>query len=150
MAAAPRTALLFRTDSVVGALPLAHVVETFRPLPCEPLPRAPDFVRGVAIVRGVPTPVVDSARLLGRTTSGPAGRFVLLRSDRAPVALAVETVLGVGALEDNALTGLPPLVSDGGVFDALGRLDGSLLVLFGAGRIVPDEVWTLMLQRGAQ
>ena len=41
------------------AIPLDHVAETMRPLPIEPVAGTPGFVRGVSVIRGAPTPVVD-------------------------------------------------------------------------------------------
>jgi chemotaxis signal transduction protein len=56
--------LLCCIGSRVGALAVRDVRETMRPLPVEPLARAPPFVRGLATIRGFPTPVVDFGRLL--------------------------------------------------------------------------------------
>ena len=41
------------------AIPLDYVAETMRPLPIEPVAGTPGFVRGVSVIRGAPTPVVD-------------------------------------------------------------------------------------------
>ena len=46
------------------AIPLHHVGETMRPLRIEPVGRTPGFVRGVSMIRGAPTPVVDLKALL--------------------------------------------------------------------------------------
>ncbi len=46
------------------AFPLHHVAETMRPLPIEPVAGTPSFVRGVSVIRGMPTPVVDLKALL--------------------------------------------------------------------------------------
>jgi chemotaxis signal transduction protein len=46
------------------AFPLHHVAETMRPLPIESVAGTPSFVRGVSVIRGVPTPVVDLKALL--------------------------------------------------------------------------------------
>ena len=46
------------------AFPLRHVAETLRPLPIKPVAGTPGFVRGVSVIRGTPTPVVDLKALL--------------------------------------------------------------------------------------
>ena len=89
--------LLVRAGSCVLAVGIADVSETFRPLPIEPLQGVPPFVRGVAIIRGLATPVVDLGALLG-SGGGAIGRFVTVRAGGRQLALAVESVLGVRAL----------------------------------------------------
>src|SRR5262249_44266201 len=126
------------------ALPLAHVVETMRPLAFEPMPGSPDFVRGVSVIRGVPTPVVDLKALWtrGEPSSGFT-RFVTLKVGGRQVALAVDGVEGVRRLEADRTQALPPLLGDveAGVVDTLGALDDQLLIVLRAARLVPEEVW---------
>lgn len=133
--------LLCRVHTRICALPLANVIETMRPLPTERISGAPDFVLGLSIVRGAPAPVVDSGRLL---TGVPvaAARFVILRVGARRVALAVESVLGVGAVDRDSLADLPPLLhgSDAEVATAVGALDSELLLVLAAARMVPDEL----------
>src|SRR6185295_4576205 len=57
--------LVVTVQSLACALPIARVIETMRPLPVRRIERAPDIVLGAAIIRGIPTPVVDASRLLG-------------------------------------------------------------------------------------
>ncbi len=89
--------VLFRVGACVCAIPVEHVAETMRPLPVERLAGLPPFVLGVSVVRGIPQPVVDAARMLDVATVAP-GRFVALRVGARGVILAVEAVLGVRAL----------------------------------------------------
>ncbi|MEV6495091.1 chemotaxis protein CheW, partial [Actinoplanes sp. NPDC051633] len=72
--------VVFRAGSLLCALRLDDVVETMRPLATRPLAGAPAFMSGICIMRGVPTPVVDVARLLG---GGPAEitRFLAVRTE---------------------------------------------------------------------
>ena len=64
-------ALLVRAAGRLCAVPIAHVVEVMRALPVEPIPGAPSFVPGLAIIRGAPMPVVDLGLLTGgRSASG--------------------------------------------------------------------------------
>ncbi len=84
MPAEPQTApsdlvLLCRVRSWFCALPVVHVEETMRPLPIGPLAGAPDFVAGLSIIRGRPTPVVDTGALLGARDAATPRRLVVLR-----------------------------------------------------------------------
>ncbi|HEU4347578.1 MAG TPA: chemotaxis protein CheW, partial [Actinoplanes sp.] len=68
-------ALVFRAGPVLCALRLDEVIETMRPLGIRPLAGTPPYIRGISIIRGVPTPVVDVARLLAGE-SAEVARFV--------------------------------------------------------------------------
>jgi purine-binding chemotaxis protein CheW len=134
--------LTVRAGARMLALPIESVVETMRPMPVEPLAGAPSFVRGLAVIRGAATPVVDVAELLGTRAETP-GRFVTLRLGPRQIALAVEAVLGLSALEPADLAALPPLLDDAtrGAVHSVGLLDSQLVLVLRAARVVPDEVW---------
>jgi purine-binding chemotaxis protein CheW len=142
--------LLCRAGPRIAALDIRHVWETMRPLPIEPLAGAPPFVLGLAIVRGVPIPVVDADRLLGSSVSpskplisaSPA-RFVSLRLGVRSAALAVDAVLAIRALPIGMLTNIPPLLQEAGAgpVSVIGALDAKLLLVLEAARLVPDSVW---------
>jgi len=135
------------------ALVITDVAEVMRPLPIEGLANTPPFVLGVSIVRGMPTPVVDAARLLApaggqRADAHAAGavvptRFVVMRVGERRVALAVEAVLGVRPLARETLGALPPLLRNASeqVISALGTLDAQLLTVLGGSYLLPPALW---------
>jgi len=114
-----------------------------RPLPIEPLAGMPPFVLGVSIVRGAATPVVSTAELLGLDSSPQAPRFVLLSLHERRAVMTVDAVLGVRVLDPGAIGRLPPLLEEvgAGVLERLGTLDGRLLAVLRAAKVVPPEVW---------
>jgi purine-binding chemotaxis protein CheW len=134
--------LVFRAGSLLCALRLDEVIETMRPLAVRPLAGTPAFVLGVTIMRGVPTPVIDVARLLGGEQAEVV-RFVAVRTERGPVAFATGTVIGIRAAaadpgaRDAALIGGAPSALVAGI----GRLDAEPLLLLQSMRVVPDDVW---------
>ncbi len=132
------------------ALPVGKVIETMRPLPIEPLPDVPDFVQGLAVVRGRAIPVVDLARVLGGREER-IGRFVTVRAGGPGVALAVRGVVGTQVLEAAQIEQLPPLAR--GASPALVRglavLDRELLLLLELGRILPREIAADLEARGS-
>lgn len=135
------TSLICRAGNLLCALPIGHLIETMRPLPIEALAGAHETVMGTAVVRGAPLPVIDVARLLGELPRRP-GRFVIARAGLRRVALAVAEVLGFRSLTGTRLAQLPSLLaSPSAAISAIGALDGGLLVLLDAARVVPDEVF---------
>jgi len=135
--------LLVRTGSRVCALPLESVVETMRPLPTAPVSEMPTFLRGLAIIRGSPAPVVDLGTLFGVKSDVEASRFVLLRLGERRAAIAVNEILGVRRLDCTALQTFPPLLQDAyaELVTAIEVRDQQLLFVLSSTRIVPIELW---------
>ena len=134
--------LIVAVRSGACALALMHVIETMRPLPIEPIACALAFVRGISIIRGAPTPVVDLGALLG-TSDGAPGRLVTLRLGDRQVALAVDAVVGVREYDTLTLQKLPPLLDGASkeIIEAIGTLDEQMLMVLRAGWQLPDAVW---------
>src|SRR5260221_2738498 len=120
--------LLVEVRAWVCALPLSCVIEAFRPVPGETVPGILSCVRGISIIRGTPTPVVDLGDLLGNS-GGVSGRFVTLRVGDRQIALSVGKVLGVRELDTLTVRKLPPLlqVASKDTIEAIGILDSQLL-----------------------
>jgi purine-binding chemotaxis protein CheW len=133
--------LLCRAGTMLCALPIGHVVEVMRALAVEQVAGAPKFVRGLSIIRGVPVAVVD----LGLIVSGDSIRGALLvtiREGARTIALAVDQVIGVNAIEADTFGQLPPLLHEAAAetIAAMAALDGELVVLLRAARLVPEDV----------
>lgn len=141
--------LLCRVQTRRCAIPLEHAVETMRPLPVEPVADAPHFIRGLAVIRGAPIPVVDAARLLGAPETRPA-RFVTLVTGERQVALAVDDVLGIRPISASSLQELPPLLQEAAAdaVAAIGTLDADLLLVLRSARLVPEALWQAMEPSG--
>lgn len=140
--------LLVRAGEQLYALPLEHVEETMRPLAVRRLAGVPPFVRGLAVVRGVPVPVVDLTSVVGRNEpSSQVMRFVALKLADRRVALAVDEVFGVRQIDRTQLSHVPPLLSAAGehVVRAIGTLDAELLMVLRSGKLIPEDVWTAIV-----
>jgi purine-binding chemotaxis protein CheW len=129
-------------DNCRVALPLHCLLEVTRPLPVKTLAGAPAFVRGVAIVRASPVPVIDLAAILGIDVGSEATRFVILCVGGRSVAVAVESISGVCDLPAGTLKQAPPLLGDaaGELAEALGALDGELLLALKVARLLPADL----------
>jgi purine-binding chemotaxis protein CheW len=143
--------LVFRAGTLLCALPLDQVIETMRPLPTRPLAGTPAFVRGISVLRGVPTPVIDVARLLSGI-QGEAERYIAVLADRGPAALATGPILGIhddadarpGQAHPALLGGASRLVA------GVGTLGSEPLLLLQSMRSVPDEVWEVAAAAGVR
>ncbi len=144
-------ALVCRARHVLAGLPLAHVIETMRPLPTQALGGAPPYVLGVAVIRGVATPVVDAGALLGSKDAGAPTRFVTVRAGARTIALAFEEVRGIRTLASASFAALPGLLAGdaAAAAHALGTLDAELLVVLESARVLPDAVWQALEAPGA-
>jgi len=138
--------LVTRVGGMACAFPIAHVVETMRPMPIAPFAgsgeHAPAVVEGVAMIRGAPVPVVDARKLLGvaaeRTT-----RFVIVRAADRRIALVVDAVIEVTLIELPTLARLPALLGGAhrDIISAIGGRDAELLVVLDAARVLSADSW---------
>lgn len=133
------------------ALPIEQVVEIMRPQPIEPLPGAPPFVSGLAIIRGAAMPVLDVAGVLGAEPVCPT-RFVTVLVGERHVAFALDRILGVREISRALLEKLPPLLRDAGadLVSAIASLDAALLLVLNGARLAPIEGWGALGVQGSQ
>jgi purine-binding chemotaxis protein CheW len=132
--------LLCRVERRLCALPIGMVHEIMRPLPVEPMAWTPHFVLGASVIRGDPVPVIDGGRLFGEDAAEPR-RLVLIRVGERRVALLVDDVVDVRAIDAASLSALPGLLSDasGDRVAMLGSLDGEFLFVLQAARLLESE-----------
>ena len=133
--------------SHVCAFPVLHVAETMRPLPIKPFAGLPSFVRGVSVIRGTPTLVVDLKALLENSENSSCyGRFVTLKLNDRQVVIGVDSVIGLRNLDSAQLCEFPPLLRDVAtdLIESFEIRDAQLLLVLRAAHIVPDEVWTTL------
>jgi len=131
--------LIAHIGTLACAIPVEHVVETMRPLPIEPLGHAADYVRGVSVIRGVATIVIDGATLFGCKPSASArSRFVVVRVGARTAALLVDEVSEVRSVAEADLGALPPLArsAGAGMIQAIGAVDAELVVVLEAAKLV--------------
>jgi purine-binding chemotaxis protein CheW len=140
--------LLCRAGAVLCALPTEQVSEIMRLLPIEQIAGAPEYVRGLTVIRGAPTPVVDLGRVIGDQTT-QCTRLVALRAATGTIALAVEAVIGIAAIDAAALGQLPPLLRDAATVSAIATLDTELIVFLRATRLVPEDLLARLRADGA-
>jgi purine-binding chemotaxis protein CheW len=104
------------------------------------VPGLPRYWRGIAAARGQLIGVVDVRRLLGGAAAegGPASRMLVLGTERAELALAVDTVDGLTAIAEASLRPLPERAGSVGGGLLRGITDDGFVLIDGA-RLLADE-----------
>jgi purine-binding chemotaxis protein CheW len=139
---AVHSSLVFRAGPLLCALRLDEVIETMRPLITHPLAGTPSFVTGICVMRGIPTLVIDVARLLGGAAAD-VSRFVAVRTEHGPVAFATGDIQGVRTIsaetagQNAALLGEAPAR----LIAAVGTIDAAPVLLLQSMGLMPDETW---------
>jgi purine-binding chemotaxis protein CheW len=134
--------LIVRAAGRLCGLPLTSVVEIMRPLPVQALAGLPAYLRGLAVIRGQPIPVVDVSTLLAGVAGDRIGRFLTMRGEGRPFSLAVEAVLGMRTVDRGALRAIPELREPAReLVDSVGALGTELLTVLKASRAFADEMW---------
>ena len=107
------------------------------------MPEMPAFLRGISLIRGAVVPVVDVASLLDTNQNLTSTRFVTLKLGDRRIAFAVDDVIGVRRLANEASAAMPPLLrtTDAGLIDTITTLDAELILILEATYVIPDAVW---------
>lgn len=110
-------------------------------LPVEPLADAPAFLRGVAVIRGAPVPVLDLGRLLGQARTAPS-RIVTVRAGGRTLGLAVTQIVAVRREDEVGLHAAVPLLREAAqeAVSSIGSLDAEALLFLGDLRVLADKV----------
>jgi purine-binding chemotaxis protein CheW len=133
--------LLCRAGSHLCALPLVEILEVMRMQPAEPLADSPAMMRGVAVIRGAPVPLLDLGRLLGQARTTPT-RIVTFRAGGRILGLAVAEVEGVRRDDELGPRAAVPLLQQAAAESvaAIGALDGEALLFLEKLRVLADKV----------
>lgn len=108
--------IIFTLAGAHYAVPMANVLEIGRPAQFTPVPNVPDWVLGVANIRGDVISLVDLGRFFGLPRGGrfTDSRLLIVRSrsDEMATGLIVERVKGMRSLATDRLEATSPHVAD--------------------------------------
>ena len=150
-----RTFCTFVLGDGLFGLDAALVQSVNLPPPLTPLPQAPDAVRGYANLRGQIHLILDLKELLkwGATKIDPDTRLVVLKAALGdPFGVLIDCVAGVATLRPDQIEAGRPAGDDApadGLVCGVGKLDGELITLLDAGRILPAVERSLAAARRA-
>ncbi len=146
--------VLFQVAETAMAVPVAQVEYVERMGPLTPIPGAPPFLRGVASLRGQVVPVVDLAERLGlgHRPLGPKARVLVVRVEGQTVGMAVDDVLQVLYVSEDAVQPPPPVVArvSARFLTGVAYLQGDVVLVLDLQRVLtPEEAETVRaLQEG--
>jgi len=131
----------FRLDGRLFGTDVLDVKEVSTPPPITPVPLAPAAVRGYVNLRGQIHLVIDLKRMLGMgtTAAGPDARLVLFKAALGdPFGVLVDRIGDIMALHPEQVEDSEGEVeSEGGLISGIAKLDGELLVLVDACKLLP-------------
>lgn len=116
-AAAERRAMsplvAFSVDERAFALPLGQVERALRAVAVTPLPHAPAIVCGVVNIAGRIVPVINLRRRFGLCEKeiGLADQLLIANTSQRPLAMIVDTVLGVVNCEEKDFVAVDSIVA---------------------------------------
>jgi chemotaxis-related protein WspB len=139
--------LTFTVAGQTYAIESRQVVEVLPLVPARPIPRTPDFVRGIFTYRGRLVPLIDLGLRLA--DAAPAERLstrvivVHFQSPDAPghpadlLGLVAENVISICASEQADIVAPAPALPDAGFLGRLLRIRGRTIQVIDANRLLP-------------
>ena len=108
-----------------------------------PLPRTPDFVRGVINLRGAVLPIIDLSARLGLGFTEPEARHVIIvcRINNQMVGLLVDAVSDILTVTDDMIQPTPDVASEMVRMFVRGLLaiEGRMVSFISLDRVLPDN-----------
>jgi purine-binding chemotaxis protein CheW len=140
--AARRELIAFRVGEQIFCVDIMAVREIRGWTAATPLPRAPDYVRGVINLRGAVLPIVDLGARLGLQTTQATARHVIMvvHLGGRTVGLLVDAVSDIVTITDDVVQPTPDIASEQvktfvrGLF----ALDGKMVSLIALDKILPE------------
>ncbi len=133
--------LTFTTDGLVLGVSAETVVEIIATYNIRPIPKLPDFIKGVINLRGQVLPVIDMRLRMGKAPQEYTSEtcVVILDIDETEVGLIVDSVLQVQSVDMNEVSPVP--VENGNALaDTMIRLsDESVALLLNCSLIIETE-----------
>jgi purine-binding chemotaxis protein CheW len=136
--------LTFLLGDVGYGLPIQNVVEIIGMQPITPVPRVPEFVRGVINLRGQVIPVMDVRLRFAMHERAYDDRTCIIVSQVAGVrmGLVVDTVsevLDILAQDIESTTNSDAVGSDNIYLEGIGKIDGDVKLLLNAERLILQD-----------
>lgn len=114
-----------------------------RMIPITRVPKAPSFVEGVINLRGEIVPVIDLKRRfdLPESQTTDNTRIIIVTVDDLTVGMIVDSATEVVHLSQDAIEPAPTITGgiDSNYLDGVGKIDGRLLILLNAAKVLKSQ-----------
>lgn len=147
--------VIFRLAGEEFGLDISQVREIVRLQDITPMPKAPEFIRGVTNLRGQIIAVMDLAKRFGlkEAADGEKTRIVICEIRNNAVGLIVDEVPEVIRISSENIEPTPQMLETQIHTDfikGVGKLEGRLVIILDADKILsPQEAETLKAQKEA-
>ncbi|MFN9368403.1 MAG: chemotaxis protein CheW [Planctomycetia bacterium] len=151
--------LTFTVAGQTYAIESRQVVEVLPLVPARPLPRTPDFVRGIFTYRGRLVPLVDLGLRLADAPPAErlSTRVIVVRyqpadtpaNPAALLGLVAEHVVSICGSEQADIVAQAPEIPDAGFLGRLLRIRGRTIQVIDANRLLPPEFAAGLFPRAA-
>lgn len=133
----------FRVGEQAFCIDITSVLEIRGWTPTTPLPKAPDYMKGVVNLRGVVLPIIDLAARLGLPTKEPSARHAIMvvKCGARTVGLLVEAVSDIVELDDSTRQETPEMGDGAGgasVIAGIFAVDGEMISLLDLNNVLPQ------------
>jgi purine-binding chemotaxis protein CheW len=129
---APNHIVLFTLDEPRYALPLSAVERVVRAVEITPLPKAPEIVLGAIDAQGRVIPVVDVRKRfrLPAHEMNVDDRFIIARTSRRLVALAVDSVIGIRTLADGEVVSAEQALPFAEYLHGVAKMEDGIVLIY--------------------
>ena len=140
--AARRELIAFRVGEQIFCVDIMAVREIRGWTPATPLPRAPDYVRGVINLRGAVLPIMDLAERLGLPPTEPSVRSVIIvvKVGERIIGLLVDAVSDILSITQDLIQPTPDVACDRvkAFVRGLISMEGRMISEIALERLMPD------------
>lgn len=129
-------AVIFSLGSEEYGLPIEAVQEITRLSGVHPIPKAPDYIKGLISIRGQAIPLINMHQKFGIQPQNEAEYAIIIEINGGLVGFAVEEVKEVRTLDDIAP---PPLLITAPFIGGIVNLPDRIIIQIHPERILEDE-----------
>ena len=128
----PNHIVLFTLDEPRYALPLSAVERVVRAVEITPLPKAPEIVLGAIDAQGRVIPVVDVRKRfrLPAREMNVDDRFIIARTSRRLVSLAVDSVAGIRTLADGEVVSAEQALPFAEYLHGVAKMEDGIVLIY--------------------
>ena len=134
--------LVFAVSDLCCALPLSETDRVLHSVQISPVPRAPEIVMGLINIRGQIVPVLNIRKLfhLAETEISLNDHIIVAKALDLPVAIAVDTVIGIRDYNKVDITTADQLYPDIEFLQGVAKLKDEVIYIYNLDKFLSSEI----------